>query len=255
MLNRINRTRGTKMWNKIDLTNATEMCNRTSESDQASEPDRSPRSLWGHKSHYLAITTIVLLATIFSINSLGQSGRRQKKAEAQPPVQGINQPEARTQPEPTILPDEERRKEQGPGILVMSGLPDAMVPIFFSDIVRQGCISELRALLRESHDIREARNQNRTDAIKMAREDDKYYVLWLDLELDQMGVSMMGVDLRFTIYEPKTAKVVAVGTGFPTQPSSGSPVPPLGASRQQVYLDWAARDVARQVVKRLGWRL
>jgi hypothetical protein len=228
------------------MTKTTEMCSRTNESH------KSPGS---NRSYSLVITTVVLLTAILSITSLSQSGRRQKRAESQPPVQGVNQPEARTQPEPTSAPEEERQKEQGPGVIIMTGMPDAMVPIFFADIARQGCLNELRTILRGAHDIREARNQNRTDAIKAAKEDDKYYVLWLEIEFDQFGNSMMGVDLRYTIYEPKTAKVAGVGNGFPTQPSSGSPIPPLGASRQQVYLDWAARDVARQVVKRLGWRL
>lgn len=196
---------------------------------------------------------LLLLITLLPAAGAAQSGRRQKRAENQPPVQGVNQPEARTRPEQVSPSEEERPKEQGPGIVVMSGMPDAMVPIFFADIVRQGCISELRGILKAAHDIREARNQNRTDAIKAAREDDKYFVLWLEVELDQMGVSMTGVDLRYTIYEPKTARVAGVGTGFPTQPSSGSSIPPIGASRQQVLLDWAARDVARQVIKRLGW--
>ncbi|MFN7624773.1 MAG: hypothetical protein ACK5RS_16680 [Acidobacteriota bacterium] len=207
--------------------------------------------------HQLIRLTIplIFLAARLSISVPGQSGRRQKRAESQPPVQGVNQPEARTPPEPTITPEEERPKEQGPGIIVMTGMPDAMVPIFFADIARQGCINEFRTILRGAHDIREARNQNRTDAIKVAREEDKYYVLWLEIEFDRLGTSMMGVDLRYTIYEPQTAKVAGVGNGFPVQPTSGSPVPPLGASRQQMLIDWAARDVARQVVKRLGWRL
>lgn len=236
------------MWNLINMTKTTEMCNRISESDQA---DRLYRS---HKSHSLVITTVILLSVLLTLSAPGQSGRRQKRAESQPPVQGVNQPEARTQPEPTSAPEEERQKRQGPGILVMTGMPEAMVPIFFADIARQGAISEFRNILHGDHDIREARNQSRGEAIKAAKEDDKYYVLWLEVELDQMGSSMMGVDLRYTIYEPQTARVAGIGSGFPTQPSSGSSIPPLGASRQQVYLDWAARDAARQVVKRLGWR-
>lgn len=233
------------MWNLINMTKTTKMCSRTNE---------SYKSLGSNRSYSLVITTVLLLTAILSITSLSQSGRRQKRAESQPPVQGVNQPEARTQPEPTSAPEEERQKRQGPGILVMTGMPEAMVPIFFADIARQGAISEFRNILHGDHDIREARNQSRGEAIKAAKEDDKYYVLWLEVELDQMGSSMMGVDLRYTIYEPQTARVAGIGSGFPTQPSSGSSIPPLGASRQQVYLDWAARDAARQVVKRLGWR-
>jgi hypothetical protein len=214
----------------------------------------------------LAVRTTRLLICLFTLISLtapcvpAQSGRRQKKAEPQPAVQGVNQPETRTQPEPVATADQPREKEKGPGILIMTGMTDAMIPLYFADTARQGCISELRNLLQGlqglqgGHDIREARNQSRSEAIKAARDDDQYYVLWLEVEIDQMGTSMMGVDLRYTIFEPKTAKVVGIGSGYPSQPSSGSSMPPIGASRQQVYLDWAGRDVARQVVKRLGWR-
>lgn len=199
-------------------------------------------------------TLLICLICLISTVVPGQSGRRQKKAEPQPAVQGVNQPETRTQPEPVASADQPREKEKGPGILIMTGMTDAMIPLYFADTARQGCISELRNILQGGHDIREARNQSRSEAIKAARDDDQYYVLWLEVEIDQMGTSMMGVDLRYTIFEPKTAKVVGIGTGYPSQPSSGSSIPPIGASRQQVYLDWAGRDVARQVIKRLGWR-
>lgn len=200
-------------------------------------------------------TMMLLLLALCLVDPAGmaQSGRKQKKADPQPPVQGVNQPEARTQPEPVIEPETAKEKEKGPGIMIMTGMPDTMIPLYFADIARQGCISELRDILRTSHDIRESRNQNRADAVKAAKDDDKTYVLWLEVELDRMGTSMMGVELRYTIYEPKTAKVAGIGSGMPSQPTGRMPIPPVGASREQVYLDWAARDVARQVIRRLGW--
>lgn len=202
---------------------------------------------------FLSCLAMIITAALLATAGMAQSGRRQKKAESQPPVQGVNQPDARTQPEPDPAPQESREEKKGPGIMVMTGMTDAMVPLYLTDTASQGCISEMRRMLRAAHDIREARNQTRSEAIKAAKEDSDYYVLLIELELDQFGTSMMGVNLRYTIFEPKTAKVVGAGNGFPTQPSNGSPIPPIGASRQQVYLDWAGRDVAYQVVKRLGW--
>ncbi len=193
------------------------------------------------------------MTSLLTAGAAAQSGRKQKRAETQPPVQGVNQPEARTQPEPEPVPEESREQKKGPGIMIMTGMTDAMIPLYFTDTASRGCVSELQRILRQAHDVREARNQTRSDAIKAAKEDPDYYIVLLELELDQFGTSMMGVNLRYTIFEPKTAKVLGVGNGFPTQPSSGSPIPPIGASRQQVYLDWAGRDVAYQVVKRLGW--
>jgi hypothetical protein len=69
-----------------------------------------------------------------------------------------------------------------------------------------------------------------------------------------MGASNTGVDLRYTVFEPKTGKVVGTGSGYPSQPSGRMPVPPIGASRDQIYLEWMGRDVARQVMKRLNLR-
>jgi hypothetical protein len=191
--------------------------------------------------------SLMLLIAVAS----GQSGRKQKKAEAQPPVQGVNQPEARVQPEPELKP--EKPKDEGPRrtIMVASGMGDMMIPTYYVDIARQGCISEFREALK-SIDLREDRNQNRSDAIKIAKNDDSTYVVLLELELDRMGSSTSGVDVRYTIFEPKTGKVAGSGSGYPTQPMGGAPRPPIGASRDQMYVEWMGRDVARQVMKRLG---
>jgi hypothetical protein len=35
---------------------------------------------------------------------------------------------------------------------------------------------------------------------------------------------------------------------------SGYPQPPIGATREQVQLEWAARDAAQQIVSRLKLR-
>ena len=59
--------------------------------------------------------------------------------------------------------------------------------------------------------------------------------------------------MRYTLFEPKTAKIIGTGIGYPQQPRGGS-LPPIGASRYQVLLEWMGRDVAQQVLKRLGWR-
>jgi hypothetical protein len=72
----------------------------------------------------------------------------------------------------------------------------------------------------------------------------------MDLEPDRFGNG--NVDLRYTIFEPKTGKVAGMGSGYPVQPTTRIPVPPIGASRDQIYIDWAGRDVARQVMKKLG---
>ncbi|MEK7833743.1 MAG: hypothetical protein AAB401_21830, partial [Acidobacteriota bacterium] len=115
-----------------------------------------------------------------------------------------------------------------------------------------GCLNEFRRELKTIQ-LSSERNQHRSDAMKAAKEGDAY-VVWIELRYDRMGAgSMNGLDMRYTLFEPKTAKQIAFGSGYPRQPG-GLGAPPLGGSRDQVYVDWAGRDIAQQVIKRLGLR-
>jgi hypothetical protein len=197
---------------------------------------------------FAALFCLLLLDAVAS----AQSGRKQKKADPQPPVQGVNQPEARTVPEPEVPPDKPKEKDPGRSVMVSTAMADIGISSFYPDAARQGCIREFRDALR-AIDLREERNQHRSDAIKVAKDDDRTYVVWMELEYDRMGTSRYGFELRYTVFEPKTAKVVASGYGYPQQPSGPLGLPPIGAGRSDIYADWAGRDVARQVMKRLGW--
>ncbi len=200
------------------------------------------------KARTLTISTCCLFLLISM--AAGQSGRKQKKTPPQPPVQGVNQPEARVQPEPQIEPEKEEEKAPRRTIMILTSMPDISIPIYYADTARRGCLSELRAGMK-SVDLREDRNSNRSDAIKLAKDDDNTWVLLMDLELDRLGTSRTGVEVRYSLFEPKTARVLASGIGYPVQPNTGTPMPPVGASWDQVYLDWMGRDVARQVMRRM----
>jgi len=188
---------------------------------------------------------------MLSAVAAGQSGRKQKKAETQPPVQGVNQPEARTVPEPEISPEKPKDKDSGKAIVVSTAMTDFKIPTYYAESAGHGCLSELRRQLK-GVTITEERNQHRGEAMDMAKKDENTYVVWIELRYDRMGAgSMNGLDMRYTIFEPKTAKVLGMGSGYPSQPG-GISAPPIGASRDQMYVDWAGRDVARQVMKRLN---
>lgn len=190
---------------------------------------------------------------LLGASALAQSGRKQKKAENQPPPQGVNQPETRTVAEPEVTPDKPKEKVKGPAILVSTAMTDLEIPMYFADAAREGCFNELRRELK-AVELRQERNQNRSDAIKSAKDDERTYVIFIELTFDRMGAgSMNGLDMRYTIFEPKTAKVLGTGAGYPRQPNSGG-APPVGATRDQVYVDWAGRDIAQQVIKRLNLR-
>lgn len=199
------------------------------------------------------IMSICLIAiAAFAISTSGQSGRKQKKAPPQPPVQGVNQPEARTAPEPEVSPDKPKEKEQQRAVMVSTAMADIGISSYYPDTSRRGCMEEFRRVMR-AIEIREGRDQHRSDAIKVAKESDQTYVVWMEFQVDQMGTSNYGFELRYTVFEPKTAKVVGSGYGNPQQPAGPISLPPIGSARTDVYAEWAGRDVARQVMKRLGW--
>jgi len=196
---------------------------------------------------FICLFTLAAFATLTS----GQSGRKQKKSEPQPPIQGVNQPEARTAPEPEVSPDKPKEKDPGRSVLVSTAMADIGISSFYPDAARRGCMEEFRDAMRTVK-ISEERDQHRGDAIKAAKDSDRY-VVWMEFQADQMGTSRYGFELRYTVFEPKTAKVVGTGYGIPQQQTGPISLPPIGSGRTDVYADWAGRDVARQVMKRLGW--
>ncbi|HMV47467.1 MAG TPA: hypothetical protein PLD20_33990 [Blastocatellia bacterium] len=204
--------------------------------------------------HPLRILAIVLACgLVLAASALAQSGRKQKKAETQPPPQGVNQPETRTVAEPEIAPEKPKEKEKGPAVMVSTSMPDLEIPSFYADTAREACANEFRRELK-TIEVHQERNQHRSDAMKAAKDEDNTYVVWIELSYNRMGGGTMnGLDMRYTVFEPKTARIAGSGFGYPTQPM-GMPVPPLGASRDQVYVDWAGRDIAQQVIKRLNLR-
>ena len=203
------------------------------------------------KPVFAALICLFTLAAFVTLTS-GQSGRKQKKAEPQPPIQGVNQPESRTAPEPEVSPDKPKEKDPGRAVLVSTAMADIGISSFYPDTARRGCAEEIRSAMRAVQ-ISEESNQHRSDAIKVAKESEGTYVVWMEFQVDQMGTSRYGFELRYTVFEPKTAKVVGSGYGYPQQPTGPIALPPIGSGRTDVYADWAGRDVARQVMKRLGW--
>jgi hypothetical protein len=207
------------------------------------------------RRHLQFVLTACSCLLLISSLAFAQSGRKQKKADPLPPVQGVNQPEARTQQETTVAPEEsdKPKEELKTRFQVMSEMGDMGIPNYFNDTVRAACVHELKRQVRGLPASDSGGNKNRSDALDIAKNNDNVYVDLFDLQVDRMGVSSNGLELRYTVFEPKTGKQVAFGTGMPVQPS-GFPQPPIGATREQVQLEWAARDAAQQIVSRLKLR-
>jgi hypothetical protein len=203
-------------------------------------------------SPLVAAALLIVLASPCA--SLAQSGRKQKKAEPQPPVQGVNQPELRTQQEATVAPEEDKAKEKDrTWVEVMSNMPDIGIPIYYTDVARQAFSQELRKYSKTVQLSDGGNNKNRKDAMDAAKNSDKTYAVLLELQSDQYGGNGYGFDLRYWVFEPKTGKQIAFGSGYPARPN-GMPQPPIGMSRIEVYIEWAARDVAQRVAEKLGLR-
>lgn len=204
------------------------------------------------KSSFVIFACLLMLATMV----VAQSGRKQKKADPQPQVQGVNNPDARTVPEPEVVPEKPKEKpvEKGKAIQVSSAMGDMEIPMYYTTAVSDGCLDHLRRELKTAQ-LSSERNQTRSDAMKDAKDSEDLFVVWIELQYSRVGAgSMNGVDVRFTVFEPKTGRQIFFGTGFPRQPQ-GMPIPPMGGgSRDQMYLDWAGRDIADQVIRKLGLR-
>lgn len=198
---------------------------------------------------FIAIVMLALTAL-----AQGQSGRKQKKADPSPPVQGVNQPELRTQPEPEVQPEAEEKKKEPPRtLMVMTELPDIGISNFYPDMARRGFVEEAKDLIKGIM-LREASNQNRSDAMKAAKDSDDTWVVLMEFRVDNMTSSSYGgFELRYSLYEAKTGKMIGSGVGYPQQPRSRVPMPPIGGNRPEILADWAGRDVAYQILRKLGW--
>lgn len=205
---------------------------------------------------HLQVIFAVCFCLLLVSSGFAQSGRKQKKADPLPPVQGVNQPEARTQQESTVAPednDKSKAEELKTRFQVMSEMGDIGIPSYFSDTIRAACAHELKRQVRGLPASDSGGNKNRKDAMDVAKNNDNVYVVLFDLQIDRMGTTSNGLELRYTVFEPKTGKQVIFGTGMPVPPN-GTPQPPIGATRDQVQLEWAARDAAQQIVSRLKLR-
>jgi hypothetical protein len=197
---------------------------------------------------YAFTVTALLLATL----AAAQSGRKQKKADPTPPVQGINQPELRTQPEPEAESEKEKKKEPQRVLMISTEMADIGLSVY-ADLGRRGCLEEVRSRIKNVT-LREASNQNRSDAMKAAKDSDDTYVVWMQFQADRMTSSSYGgFELRYTLFEAKSGKMLGSGVGYPQQPQMRVPLPPVSNNRPEILADWAGRDVAQQVLRRLGW--
>ncbi|MBL8205602.1 MAG: hypothetical protein JNM09_15310 [Blastocatellia bacterium] len=190
----------------------------------------------------------LLILALFGTVTFAQSGRKQKKAPDLPPVQGVPAPSKTPEtPQPDIPePDPEKEKEKekerasAKGIILGTDWADMNVSMGMADYVRRACHSELSRVIR-GLEIRNTGSMSRSDAIKMAKDEDRFYVV--AIEFQSFGSQY---EVRYTVFEPKTAKAIGIGS---------APIYTDSTGRVSYYsFERAGRDIAQQLIRRLDLR-
>ncbi len=193
---------------------------------------------------FVALLTLTLIGTV----AFAQSGRKQKKVPDLPPVQGVpapsKAPEApppdTPEPDPEKEKDKEKARASAKGIIIGTDWADMNAAMGMGDYVRRACQSELARVVR-GLEIRNTGNMSRSDAVKMAKDEDRFYVV--AIEFQTFGSQY---EVRYTIYEPKTAKSIGLGS---------APIYADNTGRVSYYsFERAGRDIAQQLVRRLDLR-
>lgn len=181
---------------------------------------------------------------------LGQSGRKQKKSEPLPPVQGV--PESKTKDAPPETEPEappEKKPELKQRVVIASDTGSFDVSIISMNVARQACVDELRREAGRDANVQDGGSMTRSDAMKAAKGDDhSYFVL---LEARTMAMSSGQPELNYVIFAPKSGKISGTGIGMPVQYNSRVPRPPIAMSRYDYAWELCGRDVAHQLIGRL----
>lgn len=175
-----------------------------------SVPNRSSYSHhWWYNSAHMNSQRLTCLIVILlcAIAAHAQSGRRQTK---RPPAAPVPTPT----PEPTPTP---KTEDKEPELAIFVGADRdhnyGAVPWRFYDAALSGCAERLRQKSGAAVDV--AQNSvSRGDAVKKAKSSDNTYVILIILTLDAMARSYDDLQLHFTVFAPKTSKVVTTGIEY-----------------------------------------
>ena len=195
----------------------------------------------------------LVIVAACAISALAQSGRRQPKA---PPAAPVPTPT----PEPTPAPKKEKDATEL-GFIIASDTSSVfeVLPLSYYDATMRGCADRLRsgssAVVTVSQE-----NMNRGEAIKKAKaETTNTYVVLVKLVLDQMYArSYDDVEVDFTVFAPKTAKVVAFGRAYQNINRKGPIVVgptsrgSSGALYREQLLKLAGEDAGSKILKALS---
>lgn len=178
--------------------------------------------------------SIVAIILAFAITGSAQSGRRSTK-----PVE-----KAKAAPQVSLLVSIEDRN------------PFSNIPYYLADGTLDACIDRLRDS-SELSVVRATRGMDRADVVHRSKDEKSIYVVWLQLVGDiplNKKIPKNGPEelyVRYTIFEPATARVIAEGRNhLAIYRTSVSGVSSQGASRNSpVYSEYALKQAARDVAE------
>jgi hypothetical protein len=196
-----------------------------------------------------ALIAFCLLLLVGAV-ALGQSGRKQKKADPLPPVQGVPSSATKDEktPEPEPQPEPEKKVEIKRRVVVVSDTASFDVSMISMNVARQACVDELRRGAGRDVNIQDGGSMTRGEAMKAAKNDDLTYYAFL--EARTMSASSGQAELNYVIFAPKSGKISGTGIGLPVQ-SGVINRPPIAASRYDYAWELCGRDAARQIAGRL----
>jgi hypothetical protein len=152
------------------------------------------------RGHLLIACALTLLC--LSQAAIAQSGRRQIKRDAAPPIIA---PEIKT--EEVAKPPKAKASPIASLIVGGDTLSSTFdVPSGYLDIAINSCIERLSKA--SSLMVKSAgSSMRRKEAIDKAKKQEEAYVVWVDLKSEMGGASQTGLILEYSIFSPQTAKV------------------------------------------------
>ncbi|HJS23926.1 MAG TPA: hypothetical protein VJ751_06205 [Pyrinomonadaceae bacterium] len=157
--------------------------------------------------HHFAALLIIALCALLVQPVQAQSGRRRTTP---PPAAPVPTPT----PEPTPTP---KKSDKDDELLFFLGADryssNVNLPFSFYDAVLRGCAERLRAGSSASIDVSN-KDFTRGEAIKRAKSETKSYVVYMELEVDNVGRSSDDLVLEYIVFAPVTAKMVTNGRNY-----------------------------------------
>ena len=200
-------------------------------------------SLPNNRRILLSISLILACATL----TQAQSGRRSTSTPTTTPT--VSGPK-------TV----EKAPAKPPRIHLLVGVenrnPFQNIPYYLSDTVLDNCVRRLA----DSADIIPSavgRGMDRVDAVRRAKAEKEDYVVWLQIESDVLDSGKQqknGPDelyVRYTIFEPVTAKVRQSGRTHQQIYKTGRGGVSTSTKNSAVYSEYALKQAAREAAERI----